>query len=201
MDKDLEYSTWESGSHALTGQHSGAGSGGLGAGEPVPRAWEQEGLLCLLPVAALGGLARAVQESPSWCCRQGEAGGLTSSATTQAQIQGSELAQLKSSENGWGTWKGQSCCSKAAGSPDSNNWKESWWSNIDGVTEARDLEQTNGNEYLQVKVYGQRNILLHTTAPTRQCCPRLCCCCLFACFILGKGCRGKGQIWGNGGDE
>lgn len=35
------YNTWKSGPHALTGQHSGTGSGGMGMGSWL-RAWEQE---------------------------------------------------------------------------------------------------------------------------------------------------------------
>ena len=42
--------------------------------------------------ASLGKLARAVLESLFWWCGHGRAGRLTNSATTQAQIQGFELA-------------------------------------------------------------------------------------------------------------
>ena len=45
-----------------------------------------------MPAAALGELARAVLESSPWWCGCRRAGRLTNSATTQAQIQGFELA-------------------------------------------------------------------------------------------------------------
>jgi hypothetical protein len=45
-----------------------------------------------LPAAALGELAGSVLESWSWWWEFRRAGGLTNSATTQAQIQGFELA-------------------------------------------------------------------------------------------------------------
>ena len=45
-----------------------------------------------MQAAALGELARAVLESWPWWCGCRRAGRLTNSATTQAQIQGFELA-------------------------------------------------------------------------------------------------------------
>jgi hypothetical protein len=59
--------------------------------ELVPREYEQESCPCLLLMVTYGGLAGAVLESLPWWCRKGRASELTTSATTQAQIQGSEL--------------------------------------------------------------------------------------------------------------
>jgi hypothetical protein len=73
-----------------------------------------------LLAAALGELAGAVLESSPWWYGCGKVGGLTSSATSHAQIQGFELAhpniylliyELLNSVEGW------SCRPKAAKSP------------------------------------------------------------------------------------
>jgi hypothetical protein len=73
---------WESRPATLTGKHSGAGSGILSASEPCE---------LILPPAG-----SSVLGSPSWGSAGELAGRLTHTATTQAQIQGFELIQPKS---------------------------------------------------------------------------------------------------------
>jgi hypothetical protein len=53
------------------------------------------GELALPPADGLGGPVRAVLENMPWWYRQGKAGRLAGSVSTQAQTQGSELAHLK----------------------------------------------------------------------------------------------------------
>lgn len=74
--------------------HNTTGSGGLGEGKSAARSESRRVGLAPLPGMALGELAREVQESLPWRCEGGRAGGLTTSATTQAQIQGWELARF-----------------------------------------------------------------------------------------------------------
>lgn len=85
-------------------------------------------------------------ESHLWWLECRKAGRLTNSATTEAQIQGLELAHpsIFSSWTCRTTWRGQSCRSIAAGSPQlrqqQDAWESLWGSSIDVVAEARNLK-------------------------------------------------------------
>lgn len=106
-------SNQKSGLCTSPGQQSEAGSEGMGTGEVAPKGRIAKELT--LPPAD-GGI---VLENSHWWCAEGKASGRTSSATAQAQIQGSEMARCKTSII-WewlGCDKSQSCCSKTAGSP------------------------------------------------------------------------------------
>jgi hypothetical protein len=78
-------STWESGPHTPTGQHSRAGSGGVSELMRAPRAGEQENWPCPWLAEALGDLTVVVLESLP-CSAGVGAGRLSNSATSQAQI-------------------------------------------------------------------------------------------------------------------
>ena len=115
--------TQESRLRVLPGQHSGAGSGGVGGG--------MTGELTLPPAdGTTGWLSWSSRVCLPWEHGWGRASRLGSSATIQAQIQGSELAHLKVYilcellEHG----KGPICWSKAAGS----SWQQQ---DIRGVQE------------------------------------------------------------------
>jgi hypothetical protein len=59
----ISCSTWENGPWTLPRQHSGTGSGDMGAFKLILRALEQERWSCHLPMMALDGLIKSVLES------------------------------------------------------------------------------------------------------------------------------------------
>lgn len=132
-------STQDSRPHTLTGQHRRADSGGLGRGDPAPREWEQESWPCSLLVAARGELIRTVLEQEQ--CAD-------NSATTQASIQGSELAHPISTPSLWtagASERARPADPKLQDLHDTGQaqaiWEESHWgSSVDDVAEARDLK-------------------------------------------------------------
>jgi hypothetical protein len=85
---------------------------------------------------------------------------MTSSATTQGQIQGSELAHSKI----YIICEWFRCVKGPAldTGQQKNDWEESQCLKYDCVKGARDLKPDSFNEHLQVKMCGQRDILWDT---------------------------------------
>lgn len=86
-------STQETRPRTSSGQHKRADSPGLGTGKLALRSRKQKSGLCFVSAVALGELPEAALKSSSWWRGCGRAGGLTSSGTTEALIQGFELAR------------------------------------------------------------------------------------------------------------
>lgn len=114
-----------------------------------------------LLAGALGKIARPAQES--WSCGMGS-GDLNSTSTIQVQVQGLELAHPTPSMNCWSTWKTLSYRLGAAGSP----WHKAAMGYLseDPVcvvwqkSKALNWPVTHCNEYLQVKTFKQKGILV-----------------------------------------
>lgn len=111
------------------------------------RAWEQESSKALAGPASQWGIG-AVLESRPWRCKCWRAGKVTSSATTQAQIQDSELSHPNIYLH---LWTARACEGFGTADPKLQDlhdtgqqqeiWEESQWrARIDGIAEARGLE-------------------------------------------------------------
>jgi hypothetical protein len=199
--------TCESRTSTLTEQHSGAGSGGMGAGGSTPRAWEQEGWPCLLLMEVLGGLARAGLESSPWWYRWGRANTLTS------YYPGPNPGLCE-----WLSWIKrqvlliQSC--KISMTQGNNRITERSPGEDPILTMSQKPEISNQiNDSLQwiftmniaMNMCGQRDTLWdklwHSTASIWDVFMPYLCCCSFVCVCVlfwGRGCQGEGWIWGDG---
>jgi hypothetical protein len=132
-------STWENHPYTSPGQHSSADPGVCG----VPMSWSKDLRAGELPLplagCSNGVLAWTVLENLPWWCQYKRVGSLTNSATTEAQIQGSNLAHPISPPSMicWSVWKGCFCRTKATGSPwheaKQDIWEESPWGSGIGV--------------------------------------------------------------------
>ena len=133
-------STWESRHPALTGQHSGAASGGMGL---TLQTWEKERKPCVLPMLALSSpgeptLVVQIRESPCYDQLSYQAGpdpGLWDGLPQNLYyLQTVEMCERASPADP----KLQDLYD--TGQQQDNQEESSWGSNIYGVTEARDLE-------------------------------------------------------------
>jgi hypothetical protein len=194
-------STWESRHPALTGQHSGAASGGMGL---TLQTWEKERKPCVLPMLALSSpgeptLVVQIRESPCYDQLSYQAGpdpglwdGLPQNLYYLQTVEMCERASPADPklQNLYDT-----------GQKQSNQDEAQWGSNNDGVTEARSQTRpmTHCNELLQVKMCGQRdtlwNTLWHSTASTMRCFSMVCFVCVL--FYLGWIGKGKVKVWDN----
>jgi hypothetical protein len=141
---------------------------------------------------------------PLACAKQGSSpwwfwwtGGLTNSASTQAQIQGSEWPTTTPipSMNYWSMWKSWSHRSKASGSPwhRATTRSEEWGSSIGSVAEARDfndsMQRTFADKAAKAKRYTAEHTETHHSFHGENF--------FISIFISfgGGSCKGRGQIW------